>query len=178
MPDDRDWVRMQHERCDECGYDASSVPESALAAAVRRVGERWAQELPREPAADLRARAQAEVWSALEYACHTRDVFGVFAPRVERALHELRPEFGWWDHEAAARLEGYNEQDPGVVVAELQANAERLAAVVDSVPAEGWQRVGTRRASEEFTVVGLVRFALHEGHHHLQDATTARQRAR
>ena len=60
----------------------------------------------------VRARPAPDTWSALEYACHTRDVLSVFNRRVLLMVAEDRPELGWWDHEAAADDEAYNAQDP------------------------------------------------------------------
>ena len=50
----------------------------------------------------------------------------------------------------------------------LAANAERLAATVESVPEGGWDRVGLRR-DEERSVLVTARRAVHEGSHHLLD---------
>ncbi|MCB1005227.1 MAG: DinB family protein, partial [Acidimicrobiales bacterium] len=69
--------------------------------------------------------------------------------------------------------EGYNEQDPAAVLADLDLNADRLARVLATVPDEGWERAGTRRGAERFTVADMARFCLHEAHHHLRDARRA-----
>ena len=50
----------------------------------------------------------------------------------------------------------------------LAANAERLAATVEAVPDDGWDRVGIRRG-EERSVLFTARRAVHEGNHHLLD---------
>ena len=42
----------------------------------------------------------------------------------------------------------YNEDDPAAVADALAANAERLAATVEAVPADGWDRAGVRRGEE------------------------------
>ena len=168
---ERDWTVVQHQRCDECGLDAAAVEPSALAAAVRDEAERWARVLD---GVDVRRRPAPEVWSPLEYACHVRDVFAVFAGRVEQMLREDEPELGWWDHEAAVTDERYNEQAPEAVLDGVCRNAEQLASALDAVPDDGWTRAGVRRGTERFTVAGLARFALHESHHHRRDATPVR----
>ena len=50
----------------------------------------------------------------------------------------------------------------------VAANAERLAATVDAVPDDGWERVGIR-GGEERSVLVTARRAVHEGSHHLLD---------
>ncbi len=168
---ERDWdAVVTAEECDDCGLAAAAVPQNELGTAISREGARWAALLSERAEHELRRRPRAEVWSALEYAAHVRDVLALFRDRVGWAITEEEPEFGWWDHEAVAVEEGYNEQDPPVVTAMLEEAAERL---VRALPAEGdaaWQRAGTRREIERFTVDGLARFALHEARHHRFDA--------
>lgn len=178
MPDDRSWASVQHEACAECGLDAPGVPEGALAAAISDVGRTWVQWLSaNEEDLALARRPEPEVWAALEYAGHTRDVLVVFAGRVQRVLDEDAPELGWWDHEAAAVERRYADQDPLDVGLELLQGAEQLATVLEAVAEEAWVRTGTRRGTEVFTVAGLGRFALHEATHHLQDAERSLDRA-
>ncbi len=101
------------------------------------------------------------------------DVLALFADRVALALAEEKPEFGWWDHEAAAVDEGYNELDRHLVAAGLRESAERLVSALPRPTERAWQRAGTRRGRERFTVEGLARFALHEVRHHCIDAERA-----
>ena len=172
MPDDRPWALVQHEPCEECGFDPRTVPESDLERAVREAATRWTAwlQVHRVQDAGIRRRPAPEVWSALEYACHVRDVLQVFSGRIRRALSVEEPEFGWWDHEAAVEAERYNDQDPEIVDAELRSNADALADLLAEVPDGSWERAGSRRGVERFTVAGLARFALHETQHHLADA--------
>jgi hypothetical protein len=171
VPDERDWVGLvAHDTCPECGLEASAVERNDLAGLIRGEGDAWADLLLTRPDEELRARPEPDRWSPLEYAAHVRGALSVFADRVARALAEDDPEFGWWDHEAAAVDERYNEQDPAVVAAGLRAAANRLADAVDAVPLGGWQRAGTRRGTERFTVEGIARYSLHEAHHHRHDA--------
>ncbi len=62
----------------------------------------------------------------------------------------------------------YRDDDPAAVAEALAANAERLAATVEAVPTDGWERVGIRR-DEERSVLFTARRAVHEGSHHLLD---------
>jgi DinB superfamily len=166
-------ARWQSQRCPECAFDPNGVSAADLPAAVAGLGRRYqaplTRLLPGEDASLLVAHPLPGVWSALAYACHVRDVLAVFDGRIERTLTKDTPALGWWDHEAAVEADGYEEQSPAEVAAAIAANAAALSATLAAVPDEGWDRTGTRRDGELFTVLGAGRFALHEGTHHLLD---------
>lgn len=175
-------ARWQSERCPECGFEPEGVAPADLAGAVAALGRRYQAPLTRllrgEDSGVLRKRPGPEVWSALSYACHVRDVLAVFNDRIGRMLAEDCPELGWWDHEAAVEDDKYDQQDPAEVAAALAANAAAFAATLNKIPPAGWERTGTRRGDEVFTVVGAARFALHEGNHHLLDVGRSLRAAR
>jgi hypothetical protein len=167
---EQDWVAIVAEgTCDECGLRASAVPRAELPSALRDAASEWAELLSSHPSVTLRARPSSG-WSPLEYAAHVRDVLAKFSDRVEVALMDDDPVFGWWDHEAAAVDQRYNDSHPALVGRALSENAARLADFAARVPDSAWMRSGTRRPGESFTIEGLVRFALHEVRHHLADA--------
>ena len=69
---------MQFEACPDCGLDASTNADADLPRALTDVAARWGGTLAIADVADLRRRPAPDVWSPLEYACHTRDVLSVF----------------------------------------------------------------------------------------------------
>ena len=166
-------ARWQSERCPECAFDPNAISAAALPAAVAGLARRYqaplTRFLPGEDGSLLVARPLPGVWSALAYACHVRDVLSVFDARIALMLVEDSPELGWWDHEAAVEADAYEKQPPAEVASAIAANAAALSATLAAVPDEGWDRTGTRRDGELFTVLGAGRFALHEGTHHLLD---------
>lgn len=169
---ERDWVEIvARGTCPECGLAARQVARADLPSALKEEGRAWGVLLRTATAADLRTRPLDGGWSALEYGAHVRDVLDVFAGRAERVVAEDRPVFGWWDHEAAAVEERYNEQRPEAVASELEVAALHLASVGGPLEEHDWLRAGTRRDNETFTVEALLRFALHEAHHHRVDAS-------
>jgi hypothetical protein len=172
VPEAMDWMAVLAEPCPHCGYDAAGVAPDDLPDAVRGEAARWEDLLARADDEALRARPDDGTWTALEYGCHCRDLLSVMTERVARTLVEDDPEYGWWDHEAAAVDEHYNEQDPMGVAGDLGANAEWMAGALSLVEGDEWDRTGTRRGSDPFTVAGLARFTLHELVHHRQDAET------
>jgi hypothetical protein len=170
--DERDWFRVvAEEQCEECGMRAGDVARAKLGPAILRESDRWVELFARSAGpGEWQGRPSAMAWSALEYGAHVRDVLVLFGRRVSQAMVEDDPEFGWWDHEAAALVDGYNDQDPDTVAVALRRHAEEFVAKLADLDDAGWQRTGTRRRGERFTVEGLARFALHEVHHHRIDA--------
>jgi hypothetical protein len=160
-------------RCDECGHSDEAVTAADAIEALRRFGRRYRAPMTRflpgeDGDAVLRQRPAPDVWSALEYAAHVRDVFGWYDERVRRSLAEDRPVCDGQDHEEEAVSQKYNEQDPVAVAEELAANAEQLAATFESVPDDAWSRVHVRR-DEDRSILLTAQRAVHEGNHHLLD---------
>src|SRR6266536_3023726 len=163
---------VRDKTCPTCGLAGSSVPQGALGSAIVAEGRRWVRLLDSvSETLSLRARPSRGVWSALEYAGHTRDTLALFRERVELALAVDDPQFGYQDQDQAVENGRYNEQDPVVIARGLLANAERFALLLATLPEGGWRRTGTRLEGERFDVALLARFALHEARHHRIDAT-------
>jgi S-DNA-T family DNA segregation ATPase FtsK/SpoIIIE len=83
----------------------------------------------------LRTRPAEGVWSALEYACHVRDVFLVQRDRLYTALVEDTPTFTPMYRDQRVTLARYNAQDPEEVAEQLATAARLIAqafAVLDS----------------------------------------------
>jgi hypothetical protein len=168
-------------KCEECGFDDTDLSPADAVAALRRFPRRYRAPLTRllagEDTAVLRRRPDATTWSALEYAAHVRDVFGTYASRVRRTLDEDRPEFEGPTPDELVEAKRYNDDDPAAVAGELEANADLLASVLESVPDDGWERVGIRHG-EEHSVLLSARRAVHEGNHHLLDVGRSLRAAR
>ena len=158
--------------CAECGLDYESMPLGEAIASIRAFPRRYraplTRLLPGEDDSVLRHRPSPETWSALEYAAHVRDVFGSCEGWVRQILSEDRPVLEGTGPDQAAVERGSNEQDPVAVADEVAAAAEMLAATLEAVPDDAWDRVGLRRG-EERTIAFTARRAVHEGNHHLLD---------
>lgn len=164
---------MTTTRCEECGFDYEALDPSDVPAAIRSFARRYRAPLSRFlPGEDgdalVRERPAPDTWSALEYAAHVRDVFAAYDRWIGRCLTEDRPVLDGPTPDALAAERRYNEEDPAAVAEAVAANAERLAATVEAVPAGGWDRIGLRR-DEERSVRFTARRAVHEGSHHLLD---------
>ncbi len=165
-PDTKDWTWVLERTCDECGFDAQSVTNDALAERLRDAATRWSPVLSRD---DVRVRPTESVWSPLEYACHVRDVFAVCDGRLTLMLEESNPTFPNWDQDETALAARYCDQNPAEVREQLCASARRYADHYSAVRDDEWDRPGLRSNGSVFTVSSLGRYSLHDIVHHLWD---------
>ncbi len=165
-PDTKDWTWTLERTCPECGITASDTPAGRIAELVAAYTAPW-DEVLRRP--DVRERPTTRTWSALEYACHVRDVCRLFDERVLLMLEADEPTFANWDQDATAVAERYAEQDPDGVAGELAEAADRLARTYAAVDGVQWERTGVRSNGSRFTVRTLGQYALHDLGHHLVD---------
>jgi S-DNA-T family DNA segregation ATPase FtsK/SpoIIIE len=117
----------------------------------------------------LRAHPIDGTWSALEYACHVRDLLRVQRDRLERTLAEDRYEAVAMRRDDIVTELGYNQQEPGAVTEELAANADELADAFAALSPSAWERVLVYHDRGERTVTWLAQHTVHEGEHHLLD---------
>lgn len=167
-PDTKDWSFTTSSPCSECGYDPTTYANADLAGALRATAPRWSKALARPGAA---TRPAPLVWSPLEYACHTRDVHGLFTTRVTQMRLEDDPHFASWNGDTAAVENRYYAQDPATVAEELAAATERAAAEYDAVADDAWSRSGIRGSGGIFTISTLGHYHLHDVLHHLHDVS-------
>jgi hypothetical protein len=168
VPDTKDWTWVLTRPCPECGFAAHELPRQEIGPRLRQAATDLVSALS-EPNANR--RPTPEVWSPLEYACHVRDVCRVFGRRLHRMLTEHEPAFENWDQDATALADDYSSQDPAIVARQLTAEARTLAGAWDTVPADAWDRRGTRSDGAVFTVLTLGRYLAHDPVHHVFDAT-------
>jgi DinB superfamily len=165
-PDQKDWTWVLNRTCPECGFDASAFPFDRLPRLLLESAERWPAVLART---DVRVRPDDATWSALEYGAHVRDVYRIFAARLQLMLTEDDPAFENWDQDSTAEQDRYGDQDPARVSAELTASARLLADAFAAVPTVALSRTGLRSDGSRFTVETLGRYLLHDPVHHLHD---------
>jgi hypothetical protein len=132
------------------------------------MGRRWRELFKDVPDERLRQRPDPATWSALEYAAHTRDVIALVGWGMSKVLDGDRPAFEAVEPETAAADHGYNALDPAEVLAELGANAERMAARAARALPDHWARTGSM-GSVETDAGWLLRHAVHDASHHLRD---------
>ena len=168
VPDTKDWTWVLERPCPECGFDASTLSPTDVAGLVRENAAAWVDVLARPPA-ELTARPSDDRWSALEYACHVRDVLRLYDQRLALMLTEDDPDFANWDQDETAVADRYNEQDPREVAAALDEAAGAIADRFGSVEGDAWRRTGNRSDGASFTVDTFARYFIHDPVHHLDD---------
>jgi hypothetical protein len=166
VPDVQDWTWVIDERCDFCEFDGRLIAAAEVPSTIPGLVSRWVAVLGR---GDVAARPGPAVWSPLEYACHVRDVFGVFAERATLILTEDDARFTNWDQDATALAQRYWRQDPEQVAEQLTERGHHIAGVFAAVPEGAWDRSGQRSNGSIFTLDTLGRYMLHDVVHHLAD---------
>jgi hypothetical protein len=133
--------------------------------------ERYRSLLDDARSGDLRSRPAPEKWSALEYACHVRDVLEVQRERLHVALDTERPTLEAMVREEHVDLHGHNDEEPAAVADQLVATAVRLADDLAGLDGAGRRSVGVHSWPEEAqrTLEWVARHTLHEMKHHLRD---------
>ena len=125
------------------------------------------------PTPNVAVRPDDATWSALEYACHVRDVFRLYLYRLGLMMNQDGPHFPNWDQDEAAITDRYGEQDPKVVADEIEAAAAELAAAFAKVKASDYARTGFRSDGAAFTIDSFARYLVHDPVHHVWDVEHA-----
>jgi hypothetical protein len=159
-------------RCEECGFDWEAGP-TALVEVLRSFGPAYEACLTRLLAGEdetiLRVRPAPDVWSALEYTAHMRDVVAFYLDRIERVLREDRPRLTAVGFDRLAEERRYLDDDPREVLDALAEGSAEAAQLLSSLAPEQWRRAGVGSEGGERTVLVLARRLVHDGHHHLLD---------
>ena len=171
VPDTKDWTWTLERPCPDCGFEAGAVIAPQVSEEVLGLTAPWSRVLERP---DATQRPAPGTWSALEYACHVRDVCRIFKGRARLMLEQDGPEFEDWDQDATAVAERYHDQVPAVVGEELRSAALAASAAFADVSADQWARGGTRSNGSQFTVLTLGQYFLHDLAHHLVDVDATR----
>ena len=167
-PDAKDWTWVLEETCPDCGFDAAAMDPTQTGRLLRDNVEAWREVLDGDAAA-LRERPEPAVWSALEYACHVRDVYVLFGERLALMRAEEGPHFANWDQDQTAIESRYDLAEPSEVQDALVIAGQRLADDFDSIGDAEWERTGFRSDGAAFTVASFAKYFLHDPVHHLHD---------
>jgi hypothetical protein len=164
--DDKDWTWVLTAACNECDFVAADLAGAAIPTLITDAATRWQRVLAR---LDSASRPAPEVWSPLEYGCHTRDVFEVFTGRLTLMLTQDSPTFANWDQDDTAVNNRYWAQESSAVAEQIDRAAVRCATAFARVTAGQWSRPGLRSNGSVFTVLTLGRYFSHDVVHHLWD---------
>jgi len=168
---------MEHERCQACDFDGERFDDASLLEALRALGPRW-RALLETAGPELRNRAEPEVWSAIEYAAHSRDITALHVFGVEQALTIEEPVIPEIDGDLVdAVATDYGAEDPGPVVDSLETESTRLAQLAADAGPGAWSR-GLTISEERVEVRRLLEHALHDSVHHIDDVERGLARLR
>lgn len=115
----------------------------------------------------LRRAPQPGKWSAIEIACHLRDIDRLYAERVTKAAFSERPAFWMMDNALVSEKLGYRDADPAAVLKEHRRRREDLVSLLRALPHEGWQRRGLHPKRGELTIEQLAEVIAGHDENHL-----------
>jgi len=169
---------MEPERCEQCGFDGGTFTDAELLAELRTLGPRW-RALMSRCGPELRVRPAPEVWSAIEYAAHSRDVTALHVFGVEQALTADEPVFPAIDGDdlIQSAATSYGTDDLDEVVDAPGSAADRMAQLAEVAGSSGWSR-GLTIGDSRMDVRRLLEHALHDSVHHLDDVAQGLTRLR
>ena len=146
------------ERCDECGFDPSTVDFDAALAVVEDAPDRWAAAMP--------GGVSTQAWSPVAYLWHVVDVLRIGAERFWSLTLDPTAPLPAWDADVFAAARSYEQQSAVVGIQCLRAAANVWAGAALSCPAD------VRVPHPELGLAGRDDFLFrntHEVVHHLMD---------
>ena len=158
--------------CDGCGFEYGSVPAEDVVPKLHELAARYADHLAEHRGSDLRRRPSPEVWSALEYACHVRDVMLVMRERFLLVLREPSPPaFTPMGRDERVADDRYAEQAPDDVARQLVDATAMLTFVFEGLDDEQWALtcIYNYPAPADRTLAWVAQHTVHEAEHHLAD---------
>jgi DinB superfamily len=166
------------EICEQCPFRYDDVAPDDIAGRLRAgpAGYRAAFSLASPEA--VRRRPEPEVWSALEYACHVRDVLLIQRDRAVSAQVEELPSVLRMHRDERVSLCRYADQAPDNVLAQLDMAAELCAIVFGRLDDGAWSRrlIYNWPTTADHDLVWLGRHTVHEVEHHQGDVAAVLSR--
>jgi hypothetical protein len=157
--------------CAECGFSYELVQPDAVPGRLRALRTGFSKELASADTVAASRRPEPAVWSALEYACHVRDVLLVQRERAIVAQVEDVPAVARMHRDERVSLARYDAHPVPVVLDQLGMAAELCAVVFEALDQAGWARrlVYPWPEATERDLAWVGRHTVHEGEHHLMD---------
>lgn len=169
VSEQKDWSWVLERPCPECRLDTRTILPSQMPVILRENAAAWQDALAAAPAPAT--RPSPGTWSAVEYACHVRDLLVLCDSRVDLMLTRDDPVFANWDQDEAVVTGRYGEQSADRIADELAAAAATAAGQLEQVHEAQWQRTGRRGDGVRYTVATFGQNLVHEAVHHLYDVT-------
>lgn len=160
--------------CAGCGFEYETVALEEVGPAIVAGAVALGAVIAAGGAA-VRARPSPLVWSALEYACHVRDVLLVQRERILLGLRAEAPALVPMGRDERVEHDGYGEQDPRDVARQLDDAALLFTRLFGRLSASELARtvIYNFPAPAERTLAWLGVHTVHEVVHHLADGRAA-----
>jgi DNA segregation ATPase FtsK/SpoIIIE, S-DNA-T family len=160
------------EHCDECDFRYGDVNPDAVSESMKRLSTEHAELLAEADIGNtVRTRPAPEVWSALEYVCHVRDVLLINRDRIILALVEDTPRFSPMYRDERVTLAAYGEESVDDASDGIEIAANLFSRVFDPLREPQLSRrciYGFPNPAER-DIAWVGRHTLHEVSHHLID---------
>lgn len=151
------------------GIKKRAAAFEALEAGPKKLGE-----LTRKlDDAVLRRKPAPEKWSAMEVACHLRDVERLWADRMVKAAFSERPALYMLDVDSLALKNSYNTQDLSAAIREFVRLREDNLRLLRALPASQWKRVGIHPKRGEISIERIVEIMVGHDQGHFGQITAA-----
>jgi hypothetical protein len=115
----------------------------------------------------LRRSPHPGKWSAIEIACHLRDIDRLYAERVTKAAFSDRPSFWMMDNARVAEKLRYREADPAAVLKEHRRRREDLLSLLRALPQSAWLRTGLHPKRGDISIEKLASVIADHDENHL-----------
>ena len=167
------WARAQTDRCPQCGEHPAAMERASLGGQLIESAGAWRTFLLGADDASLRTSPAPGIFSPIQYGAHVRDIQGVYGDRILLMLEQDNPVFPQFNPEEE-EWENFNRLEADSLANGIEAQARRLAEILERLQPQDWGRTMTRDGGRDgvhqFTVAGLASYVVHESHHHLLDA--------
>ncbi|HZX07733.1 DinB family protein [Kribbella sp.] len=163
--------------CEQCGFNYDTGDLQGTVTLLIRQAADCAMALTKAAAGPdanvVRIRPEPEVWSAIEYACHVRDVLEVQRLRIAQCLAEDRPVYAPMDRTGRVKELKYEDQDPTEVAAALMRFAREFGAAARVLQPQQLGKLGLYNypVRAPRTLGWIIRHTAHEIQHHRHDLT-------
>src|SRR5258706_5995886 len=129
---------MPIETCDECRFDGADYTDSDLLGTLRALAPMWRTTIEGIDPEVLAQRPAEGVWSAIEYAAHSRDIVGAMGYLLHLTLTEDHPRL---DPSPDATPEPAVPATIEEAITMLDANAARVVTKCDAMSTDEWARL-------------------------------------
>ena len=121
------------------------------------------------------ARPVPGKWSTLEVVCHIADFDPILADRMKRVIAEDKPQLLGADENRFAAALAYHHRDLEEELTIIERTREQMARILNTLPAEAFQRVGQHNERGPLSLERLVTMAANHIPHHVTFIEEKRQ---